>query len=101
LLYLQGGHINGHTVLPAAWTKLPQLETGTDDQFGYSHGWWIPKGARELQDYAAIGVYGQYIYVNPAQGTVVVKFSDHGAEQDEFLTMQTLRAISAHYALVP
>ena len=49
-------------------------------------------------DIAAIGVYGQYIYVNRETGTVIVKLSDHGAEQDEIDTLSVMQAIAADLA---
>lgn len=39
-------------------------------------------------------MFGQYIYVNPATRTVIVKLSDYGTEQDEVLTMLAMRSIS-------
>ena len=59
-------------------------------------GWWIPPGNADDRDFSAIGVFGQYIYVNPATRTVIVKLSDYGVEQDEVLTMLAMRSIS-HY----
>ena len=54
--------------------------------------WWHPSGATD--DFSAIGVYGQYIYVNPANRTVIVKLSDHGTEQDEQETIDAMRDLS-------
>ena len=49
-------------------------------------------------DISAIGVYGQYIYINRDTGTVIVKLSDHGAEQDEADTLAVMLAISRELA---
>lgn len=46
------------------------------------------------KDYSALGVYGQYIYADPASRTVVVKLSDYGDQQDEQETFDALRAIA-------
>jgi CubicO group peptidase (beta-lactamase class C family) len=55
--------------------------------------WWHPPGFAENGDYSAIGVYGQYVYVNPEHDAVVVKLSDYGAEQDEAETIEVFRSL--------
>ena len=37
-----------------------------------------------------MGIYGQYTYVHPGRRVVIVKLSDHGAEQDERGTYDVL-----------
>ena len=44
---------------------------------GYGYHWWLPTG--EHGTYCAIGVYNQYIYVDPAGDTVIVKLSANPA----------------------
>jgi len=44
---------------------------------GYGYQWWLPDGG--LGDYSAIGVYNQFIYVDPAHETVIVKLSANPA----------------------
>ncbi|TVP45784.1 MAG: class C beta-lactamase-related serine hydrolase [Gemmatimonadales bacterium] len=95
LLYLEDGMREGRRILPEGWVarsvepEAPHLEPGPNPDshwtFGYGYKWWIPEG-REDGEFTAIGVYGQYIYVNPARGVVVVKtgtdprFDDHDHE---------------------
>ena len=52
------------------------------DGWGYSAQWWH-RGPDDGEDYSAMGIYGQYTYVHPGRRVVIVKLSDHGAEQDE------------------
>ena len=52
---------------------------------GYGYQWWLP-GFGDTQDYAAIGVYNQFIYVNPRERTVIVKLSansNYGRTNDD------------------
>ena len=101
LLYLEDGVRpddgvrEGRRILPEGWVarsvepEAPHLEPGPNPDshwtFGYGYKWWIPED-REDGEFTAIGVYGQYIYVNPARGVVVVKtgtdprFDDHDHE---------------------
>ncbi len=96
LLYLDDGVAPGdRRILPEGWVarsvepEAPHLEPGpnpmSDWTFGYGYKWWIPED-REDGEYLAIGIYGQYIYVNPRRRVVVVKtgtdprFDDHDHE---------------------
>lgn len=74
-LYLDGGRWNGVQVVPAAWAALATLPgVRTADGYTHRHLWWVPPGAHG--DYYAYGHNGQYLYVNPAARTVIVKFSE-------------------------
>jgi CubicO group peptidase (beta-lactamase class C family) len=44
---------------------------------GYGYQWWLPAGGRG--DFMAIGVYNQYVYVDPASAVTVVKLSANRA----------------------
>ena len=71
---------------------------------GYGYQWWLPAG--DFGDYSAIGVYNQYIYVDPNRDTVIVKLSANPAygtttrEEDnkDLENLSALRAISQHCA---
>lgn len=94
-LVLDDGRVSGQQVLPASWVK--RISTPAPlaiDDWGYSAQWWHPSGG-DGQDFSAVGIYGQYTYVNPETRTVIVKLSDHGTEQDEQETIDVLRAIAA------
>ena len=101
LLHLRQGRAGGVQVLPAAWMQRPP-EVGTADaDFAYGRGWWLPRqsvardGGSAPTDYTAIGIHGQYVYIDPVSDTVIVKLSDHGNEQDEALTVAAFRSIVA------
>lgn len=82
-LYLHNGRYNGKQILPAQWVKdsldasAPYAKPHTNgipyDALGYGYQWWIPAGSE--QEFAAIGVYGQWIYGNPTNHTIIVKLS--------------------------
>ena len=97
-LVLDHGKIGNTQVVPSAWiNRLSTPSALPLDGWGYSAQWWHPPTSDG--DFTAIGVYGQYIYVNPAADTVIVKLSDYGTEQDELDTVDAMRAIAE--ALTP
>ncbi|WP_018656392.1 serine hydrolase domain-containing protein [Actinomadura flavalba] len=91
-LVLDGGRAAGHQVVPAPWiTRIATPSRHRLGGWGYSAQWWHPGGGR---DYSALGIHGQYTYVDPATRTVIVKLSDHGTAQDERDTVEVFRAIA-------
>jgi CubicO group peptidase (beta-lactamase class C family) len=69
-LYLHAGDWEGQPVVSAAWVKTTtEKHTGTDGTLGYGYQWWTYPtwGA-----YAALGRYGQTIFVIPQADLVIV-----------------------------
>jgi len=109
-LYRLGGIWNGRQIVPKAWVHAsvtpdaPHLtpEAKADDLFpvGYGYQWWIPAG--DEGEFSAIGVYNQFIFVNPSRDLVVVKlsaFSDYAISLEdsayrEIETFEFFRAIA-------
>ncbi|MBP6364438.1 MAG: serine hydrolase [Novosphingobium sp.] len=94
-LYRKGGRWGGRQIVPAGWVKasltsdsshlMPGVRASSDSEMGYGYQWWLP-GFGDTQDYAAIGVYNQFIYVNPRERTVIVKLSansNYGRTNDD------------------
>jgi uncharacterized membrane protein HdeD (DUF308 family) len=80
-------------VVPSAWIeRLNHPAARLVDGLQHSAQWWHVTGPDD--DVAAIGVYGQYDYVNRNNGVVIVKLSDYGAEEDEAETLAVLRALA-------
>lgn len=84
-LYLNNGKWNGKQIVPEAWVKR-----STDrNETGYSYQWWhLPTANRN--DYAAIGILGQYTYVCPEKNIVIVRLGKNkgGMRWEElFLTI--------------
>jgi CubicO group peptidase (beta-lactamase class C family) len=104
LLYLNDGVAMHRRILPEGWVSRsvepegPHLEPGSNPlshwTFGYGYKWWIPED-REDGEFTAIGIYGQYIHVNPRRGVVVVKTStDPGFDDHDHETVALFRAIA-------
>jgi len=84
-LYRLGGIWHCTRVLDAAWVHAsvtpdaPHLTPGHDPEFplGYGYQWWVLDGGEG--EFSAIGVYNQFVYVNPARRVVIVKLSANSA----------------------
>jgi CubicO group peptidase (beta-lactamase class C family) len=77
LMMGQGGVANGQPLLASSWVKESTAPTAStadtqDPNLGYAYLWWTVEGT---PGYTALGGEGQFIFVNPATQTVVVKFS--------------------------
>jgi CubicO group peptidase (beta-lactamase class C family) len=76
-MYLHDGALNGQQIVPKAWVNDSIAPDGAHVQpgpgFGYGYQWWIPPGNEG--EFMAMGVYNQYIYVNPETNTVIAKLS--------------------------
>jgi CubicO group peptidase (beta-lactamase class C family) len=79
LFLLEGGIAGGEAILPDGWTReatsLKVLRGGTPLEYGYL--WWPGTTAASRRDgaYAAEGIFGQFIYINPAAHVVIVVWS--------------------------
>jgi CubicO group peptidase (beta-lactamase class C family) len=73
-MMLDEGLANGHRVVPADWVRQSTRSRHPEDpqRGGYALQWWTMAGS---DAYAAIGLQGQFVYVDPATRTVVVKLS--------------------------
>ena len=108
-LFRNGGRWQGRQIVSEAWVKAsvtpdaPHLmpgDTGASDSlFGYGYQWWVMDGHEG--ELSAIGVYNQFVYVNPTRRLVIVKLSashGYGSTNDEtsyreFETIALFRAI--------
>ena len=81
-LYLNGGAWNGVRIVPEAWVKAsvtpdaPHLMPGARPNAllpsGYGYQWWVPDDSGV---FIAIGIYNQFVYVDPAARVVIAKSS--------------------------
>lgn len=102
--YLNGGVWNGGQVVPASWVAAsttpdaPHLQPGPRPNatlpMGYGYQWWVPDDSGA---FCAIGVYNQFVWVDPATRTVIAKTS---AFRDYAVTagMESYR-VGDHFAL--
>jgi CubicO group peptidase (beta-lactamase class C family) len=115
-LYRRGGEWNGHQVVPAAWVAssivpdAPHLEwgnpviAGESLDNGYGYQWWLIHGG--LDQYSAIGIYNQWVFVSPHDGVTIVKLSatrSYGTTMGEETNFEAhheafLQSVAAHVA---
>ena len=98
-MFLQNGRYNGQQIVPADWvaaSTAPSAPTA-EGQIGYGYQWWIPQGATE-GEFMARGVYGQYIYINRADGVVIAtnaadrKFRETGVSDQNIAIFRQISA---------
>ena len=69
---LAEGQVNGEQILPAGWVQkagTPKEVGGEKVDYGYML-WPLRDGA-----YSAIGIFGQFVYVNPGKNIVIAMWS--------------------------
>lgn len=85
-LYLHHGNYNGKQVVPEAWIseslymkdgELPVLAKGWQ-KTNHHYLWWIPQQG-ENGDFAAEGMRGQKLYIDPLTNTIIVQLAYKGA----------------------
>ncbi|MDO8905814.1 serine hydrolase [Hydrogenophaga sp.] len=102
-LYLAGGMRDGRQIIPADWIlasinpTAPHLQPGDNPAsswtFGYGYKWWIPEDPQG--DFTAIGVWGQYIYIDPAREMIIVKTSaDPLFDDNDHESIAAFRAVA-------
>lgn len=79
-LFLQGGQFGGTQVIPVDWVEESTRHSAPtigDRGVGYGYQWWVPmpQDGPHKGDFFAVGIYGQYIYINPAANLVIAKNS--------------------------
>ena len=115
-LFLQDGQWAGHDgqmkqVIPAQWVAAYTRHSApalSDRNVGYGYQWWVPMPQEGIHkgDFFAVGIYGQYIYINPSLGIVIAK----NAADREFtqavegyghsmnVNIDMMRSLAEHYA---
>jgi CubicO group peptidase (beta-lactamase class C family) len=78
--FLSGGLIDGRAVLPDGWMaeagSPKTLTTGKRQPYGYM--WWPVENAEGTINagaFAAQGIFGQYLYINPREQVVIAQWS--------------------------
>lgn len=116
-LMRDGGMRAGEQIIPAAWVaestsnNAPgDVSTGHNDKsVGYGYQWWVPPVSADVDfkgDFFAVGIYGQYIYVNPTLDIVVSKNAAHrefmqGGQSGRGYMIENIdvfRSLAKHYA---
>ncbi|CEN81243.1 serine hydrolase domain-containing protein [Paraclostridium sordellii] len=103
-LYINNGKWNNEQIIPSNWikdsidTSEHHLRPGSNNDsysaFGYGYKWWVPEGKEG--EFMAIGIYSQWIYINPNRNVIIVKTSAHPRFMDtdhELKTVELFRSI--------
>lgn len=109
-LFLEGGAREGVQIVPATWVErstrpsAARLEPGENPAsswlFGYGYHWWVPEEPRD--EFLAIGIWGQYVYVDRTREIVIVKTSaDYDFDTRDHETVEVFRAIAGHLGADP
>jgi len=68
-LALENGVIDGESIVPDGWfEEATQTHYQGSNNRGYGYQWWVIKEGT----YAALGIYGQLLFIDPAREMVVV-----------------------------
>jgi CubicO group peptidase (beta-lactamase class C family) len=108
-MLLEGGIANGRQVVPAAWVE-DMRNAGDPSAWAASRPTMLPNGRYRSKWYqtgepdgafCAIGIHGQWLYVDPSTETVIVKLSsqpnplDDELKQDNFAFFRALSRLGA------
>src|SRR5690606_2754724 len=99
-MMLDGGVANGRRIVSEEWVRQSTQPSGGEDaqRGGYGLQWWTIGGSGA---YAAIGLQGQYVYIDPATRTVVVKLSYFPPRDNSALDAETRAFMAAASAWQP
>ena len=93
-MMLNNGRINGKQIVSPEWVKMatqPFMEE--DSEFGgYGYQWWTMPNTTA---YSAIGLQGQFIYIDPETRTVIVKLSYFPQSEMDMAEQETLEFFNA------
>lgn len=92
----------GRGIVPADWVAASTTASAPTEPgaMGYGYQWWVPPGAA-AGEFMAQGIYGQYIHIDRARGTVVVvnaadrDFEQPGVEEANIAMLRALATAAA------
>ena len=91
LLVMRDGVIGSQRVLPVGWRDLAgQPDTVLTASAGYGYQWWTLSGGA----FIGKGLYGQYLFVHPAEGIVCVIFGAWFAPLNASAESETLSLLA-------
>ena len=99
-MMLDGGVADGRRIVSPDWVRQSTVPRHPEDarMGGYALQWWTVAGSNA---YMALGLQGQYIYIDPATRTVVVKPSYFPPGDNVALEAETQAFMSAAAAWQP
>lgn len=73
--YLKKGNWQGEQLLNKDWVETTLSRDTTDGgTFGYHNCWYI--GYKDYNDFMAIGLYKQHIYINPNKNIIIISMNE-------------------------
>jgi len=79
MLLLNGGYAGPNKIIDSRWlNRMSTSVTTLDRDWGYGAQVWHPYPNTSL----ALGLHGQFVFVNPKTRTVIVKLSDNPTDSD-------------------
>jgi CubicO group peptidase (beta-lactamase class C family) len=79
MLLLNGGYAGPNKIIDKSWlNRMSTSVTTLDRDWGYGAQVWHPYPNTSL----ALGLHGQFVFVNPKTRTVIVKLSDNPTDSD-------------------
>jgi len=98
LMMMNRGTANGNQIVSGDWVDKSTAPTAPEEAAGgYGFQWWTMPNSPA---YSAIGIQGQYVFVDPATRTVVVKLS-YFPPADEQASAETSAFLAAASAWTP
>jgi CubicO group peptidase (beta-lactamase class C family) len=87
LIAANRGRVNGRALVPEDWfdeAGVPQVIGKKTVDYGYM--WWIPPQTVAVHSgaFEAVGIFGQYTYINPREHLVIVVLSARSKPEPEF-----------------
>lgn len=97
-MILDKGFANGRQIVSPQWVAEATRPAGLEGPMGgYGYQWWTVANSNAFY---ALGLQGQYVYIDPDSRTVVVKLS-HFPPGDDALYGETMAAMQALSAWTP
>lgn len=92
-IVLNGGYANGTQIISREWIDESTRPRHSETEWGgYAYQWWTVPNS---EAFYALGLQGQFIYIDPPSKTVVVKLSYFPPGDDRALMGETLAFMAA------
>jgi CubicO group peptidase (beta-lactamase class C family) len=88
---MDGGAVGRGSVLPAGWMAESTSSKSGPGETPYGYQWWIPWEGK----FAALGIFGQSVFMDPARELVVVQLSAWPKASDEQLSARRIAFMEA------
>ena len=109
IMMKNNGNFNGQQVVPievidtiAKGASIEAFDNGPDSdgvfhlkgEWSYRAQWWV-RHTKDMEAFMAIGIHGQWIYIDRAHDVAIIKQSSQDKSKDTYLNLYDLNAFSA------